>query len=136
MFKKFFCVLFGPRRKKPNFVREWENQRFQPPLEWTKHQSETFRWLTSIENDQRKRARGEAGSIVLSLEKETPDRGDLSMKVFVHQIEHGERRLSELGTILISPDGEIAQGNEMVSSLLMAARSTDPLRPPGLRSLG
>lgn len=134
IFKKLFSVLIGPRNKKRDLLREWENQHFLPPLEWTKAQRDTYHWLTSIEHDQRKRLRSEPGAIVLCLAKEAPDRGETLMKISVQQSQSGDSALFELGAILISPDGEIAEGNELVT-LLIALRSSDPLRPPGPRSL-
>jgi hypothetical protein len=131
--KKPFLVLFGPRKKKPAWQLEWENQRLRSPLEWTNDQADTYRWLTSIEHDQRKHKWKEPGAIGLQPEKETPELGRALMKILVRQIQSADQTLFELGAIVISPDGEIAQGNELVT-LLMVSRDSDPLRPPGPRS--
>jgi hypothetical protein len=134
LLRKILSVFFGPRKKKPDFLRELENQRFQPPLDWTKDQQETHRWLTSIEHDQRKRLRMEPGAIILELEKEAPGRGETLMRVIVLKAQSPGQLPAEMGAILIDTDGEIAQGSDLVN-LLMARRASDPLRPPGPRSL-
>ena len=115
-------------------LREWENQRYLPPREWTKDQWETYRWLTSIEHDQRKHARREYGAIILQLEKEQPARGEVLMKVIVWNAQSPDQAQDQLGPIFIDPAGDIARGSELVS-LLMSRRNSDPLHPPDSRAL-